>query len=84
ELRESHDRLRELTAALESVREDERARISRELHDELGQQLTALRMDVSWLASRLPPSQPGLLEKLNNMKATIDATVRATRRISAE
>jgi PAS domain S-box-containing protein len=84
ELRESHDRLRQLTAALESVREEERARISRELHDELGQQLTALRMDVSWLASRLSSSQPGLLEKLNNMKATIDATVRVTRQISAE
>lgn len=84
DLRESHDRLRELTAALESVREDERARISRELHDELGQQLTALRMDVSWLASRLSSSQPALLEKLNGMKATIDATVRATRQISAE
>ncbi len=84
ELRESHDRLRELTAALESVREEERTRISRELHDELGQQLTALRMDVSWLASRLSPDQPGLVEKLNSMKATIDATVRSVRRISAE
>ncbi|MGN2390742.1 PAS domain S-box protein [Pelomicrobium sp. G1] len=84
ELRESHDRLRELTAALESVREEERARISRELHDELGQQLTALRMDVSWLASRLSSGSLAVLEKLNGMKATIDATVRATRQISAE
>ncbi|HEY0455441.1 MAG TPA: response regulator, partial [Verrucomicrobiae bacterium] len=53
-LRKSHEQLRALSVYLQYVREDERIRISRQVHDELGQALTGLKMDLYWLASRLP------------------------------
>src|SRR5204862_6760809 len=53
QLRESEDKLRRLAAHLISVREEERAHIAREIHDELGQVLTGLKMEVTWLAKRL-------------------------------
>jgi PAS domain S-box-containing protein len=53
-LRESHERLQQLAAGLIDVREQERSAIARELHDELGQALTRLNMDLVWLAERLP------------------------------
>jgi PAS domain S-box-containing protein len=53
-LRESHERLQQLAAGLIDVREQERSAIARELHDELGQDLTRLNMDLMWLAERLP------------------------------
>jgi signal transduction histidine kinase len=46
---------------------DERARIAREIHDDLGQMLTALKMDVAWLAKRLPPDSPQLDAKIDAM-----------------
>lgn len=84
ELEKSHQQLRDLTGSLETVREDERTRIARELHDELGQQLTGLKMDLSWMESRLPDGKPELAAKLDSMKKLINATVASTRRISAE
>ncbi len=54
-LRESHERLQYLAAGLIDVREQERSAIARELHDELGQALTRLNMDLAWLIERLPP-----------------------------
>lgn len=84
ELEKSHQQLRDLTASLETVREDERTRIARELHDELGQQLTGLKMDLAWMESRLPEGKPELAAKLDSMKKLVTATVASTRRISAE
>jgi signal transduction histidine kinase len=79
-LRESEQRLRELAAHLVSVREEERAHIAREIHDELGQVLTGLKMEVTWLASRL--AEAALLEKAEAMSGLIESTIRAVRRIS--
>lgn len=84
ELEKSHQQLRDLTGSLETVREDERTRIARELHDELGQQLTGLKMDLSWMESRLPEGKAELTAKLEGMKKLVSATVASTRRISAE
>ncbi len=84
ELRRSQRDLRELASGMDSVREQEKSRIARELHDELGQALTALKLDVAWLAERLPAGQTAAAGKLNAMHAMIDATVAATRRISAD
>jgi PAS domain S-box-containing protein len=80
----SESRLRQLTAHLLEVREDERTRIARELHDELGQSLTALKMDLRWLTHRLPDSEPGMLEKANAMKGLIDHTMESISRICSE
>lgn len=83
-LRQSQVELRELSAEVLQAREDEKTRIARELHDELGQQLTALKMDLAWTRERLPAHLPELAQKLTRMNATLDATVGATRRISAD
>jgi signal transduction histidine kinase len=82
QLRESEVQLRALAARLISIREEERARIAREIHDELGQVLTGLKMDVTWLAKRLPPNQQPLLEKTDTMCHLIDSTVQLVRVIS--
>ncbi len=66
------------------MREQEKSRIARELHDELAQALTALKMDASWIAERLPPAEKTLAGKLAVMQAMLDGTVAATRRISAD
>lgn len=80
------EQLRELSAHLESVREDERTGISREIHDELGQALTALKMDMAWLARRLAStSNPAdLLERIRSMSEMTDDVIDRVRRISAE
>jgi PAS domain S-box-containing protein len=84
DLMASENRLRQLTAHLLEVREDERTRIARELHDELGQSLTALKMDLRWLTHRLPESETGVLEKANAMKGLIDNTMESVSRICSE
>ncbi|MDH5533956.1 MAG: PAS domain S-box protein [Betaproteobacteria bacterium] len=73
-----------LYAAMHEVREAERTRIARELHDELAQWLTALKMDVSWLKSRLAPEQAQLVAKTDKMREIVDTTVAAVRRIAAD
>jgi len=83
-LHRSTEQLRELSARLQSVREEERTRISRAIHDELGQTLTGLKMDVSWLQKHLDPQQPALLEKTQAMSDLIDTTIQTVRRISTE
>ncbi|HJY78991.1 MAG TPA: response regulator, partial [Burkholderiales bacterium] len=72
-LKESEDKLRRLAAHLISVREEERAHIAREIHDELGQVLTGIKMEVGWLQKRL--KEPPLLEKTESMSKLIDSTV---------
>jgi len=83
-LEETHRQLHELYAAMHDVREAERMRIARELHDELAQWLTALKMDVSWLAARLPGAEKPLIDKVEKMKKLVDAMVGAVRRIAAD
>jgi PAS domain S-box-containing protein len=83
-LARSTEQLRELTSRLQSVREEERTRISRAIHDELGQALTGLKMDVAWLQSHLDPPQPALLAKTQAMSDLIDTTIQTVRRISTE
>lgn len=83
ELRRSREEIRELAAVSHDAREQEKRRIARELHDELAQALTALKIDASWLSDRIPAT-PTLRDKLKNMQQLIDETVTATRRISAD
>ena len=83
-LRRSQHELRELSARVLEAREEEKTHIARELHDELGQMLTALKMDLSWLRQRIPPASAELLAKADDMGDLLDRTVSATRRISAD
>jgi PAS domain S-box-containing protein len=83
-LRKSQEELRELGAAAHSIREQEQRRVARELHDELGQALTALKMDVAWLGAQLREGEDAVARKLGAMQAMLDGTVAATRRISAD
>ncbi len=71
ELGESRAQLRELSAHLESVREEEKARIAREVHDELGQVLTVLKLETSMCELAYADAQEGLRERLGNMKKLI-------------
>ena len=68
----------------ETTRAAERTRIARELHDELAQWLTALKMDVSWIRSHLPQSETQLIGKADRMKGVVDNTIAAMRRIAAD
>ncbi len=84
EFRRSTEQLRELSARLQSVREEERTHIARVIHDELGQTLTGLKMDVVWLQRHLDQPRAALLEKTQAMSALIDVTVQTVRQISTE
>jgi len=79
----SFEQLRALTARLQSVREEERARMAREIHDELGQSLTAIKIEVSSLVNDLSPGQQRPFRKESVMKL-IDETIQTVRRISTE
>jgi signal transduction histidine kinase len=83
-LRRSLDQLRALTSYLQKVREEERTRIAREVHDELGQALTGLKLDMSWLSTRLAKNAKPVQEKVKTMVAHIDTTIQTVRRIATE
>ena len=89
ELRGSREQLRRLAAHLQSVREKERTRIAREIHDGLGQALTGLKMDLSWLARKWDErhdllSQISLREKTKSMLDVVDSIIQTVRTISTE
>jgi len=76
--------LRELATHLQSVREEERTMIAHEIHDELGQVLTALKIQVSLLANKLSKNQAPLKEKINSLADMIDSSVESVQRISSK
>ncbi len=83
ELEHSRTELRELAEHLQSIREGERVAIAREIHDELGQLMTALNIDMNWLAENLPDEGP-LREKTDSMLGLIDTIIDNIWRISYE
>jgi signal transduction histidine kinase len=84
QLQRSRSELRSLSQHLQEVREEERTSIAREIHDELGQLLTAMKMDLCWLGKRLPQEQRELLEKTEDISRHIDVTIETVQRISSE
>jgi signal transduction histidine kinase len=82
ELRESRGEFRALSARLQSLREEDRARVAREIHDELGQALTALKFELARVIHR--PTRKALRTELKRFSSTIDASLAAVRRISTE
>jgi signal transduction histidine kinase len=83
-LRRSLDQLRALTTYLQYVREEERTRIAREVHDELGQALTGLKLDMSWIATKVARSAKPVQDKVKTMVDHIDETIQLVRRIATE
>jgi two-component system, NarL family, sensor histidine kinase UhpB len=84
ELERSRAQLRNLAGRLRRAREAERTSIARQIHDEMGQVLTALRMDVAWLEARLPRDQPSLLDKCTTMARLIEGTIGQVRTLAAQ
>jgi PAS domain S-box-containing protein len=83
-LRKSNEQLRALSARLQTAREEERTRVAREIHDEMGQSLTALKMDISWLARKMPKGPASWLQRAETMAQLVDATIDMVRKISAQ
>lgn len=84
ELRSSRQTLRDLAEKTERLREQERKHIAREVHDELGQVLTALRMDVALINLRFGEQSPGLLSKTNDMSDLLDRAYECVRNIVSD
>ncbi len=82
-LKNSRDQVRALAESLQSVRENERAVIARDIHDELGQKLTSLELGLSWLAQVTPRQQP-LQEKIGSLSALVTTMMQSVRRIAEE
>ncbi|MGZ8540279.1 MAG: sensor histidine kinase [Chitinophagaceae bacterium] len=80
-----NEQLRQLTAHLQNIREEERIHIAREMHDELGQLLTAFKMDISWLDKRTADTDNiAIKEKLADMNKLIDDSVIFVRKLASE
>ncbi|MGH7491393.1 MAG: PAS domain S-box protein [bacterium] len=84
ELKNSREQLREYNLHLQTAIEQERTRISREIHDELGQALTALKIDLSWIANQIPEKAESLRAKAQAMFQSIGQTIKTVQRITAE
>ena len=78
------DQLHALTARLNTIREEERTCISREIHDVLGQAMTSLKFDLSWLSKNIPEEKKGQTEKAKAMLLYIDEIIQMIRKISTE
>lgn len=90
-IREANETLHALAAHLQTIREEERTMISREIHDQLGQELTALKMDIAFLSRKIDkikytnkPDWNELLEGLKSMSDITDQTINSVRRIARE
>jgi PAS domain S-box-containing protein len=83
-LKTSRRQLRNLSEHLQTILEKEKKEISRRIHDDLGQQLTAIKMDLFWLNQRLSPDQPALSDKIKSMTRLIDGTIQTIQQISRE
>ncbi len=85
ELHEAYQKEKQLIEHLQNIREEERAKISREFHDEIGQHLTVLKMDVAWLFKKTENlNDAGLSDRLNGLKDLLDDTVKSFRRILSD
>ncbi len=83
-LERSREQFRNLVAHQQAVREEERTRIAREIHDDFGQSLTLLKMDLAWLAKRWPMERPEMTERIESMSRLIDKALETLHTVSAE
>ena len=84
ELKSSHEKLRNLSNRLQTIREQEKSRIARQVHDELGQSLTALKMDILHFEQKLPSNSADLRKQFQSMTKIIDNTIQSVQRIAME
>ena len=83
EVRESREQLRQLSAHVEKVKESERSRIAREIHDDIGGTLTAVKLDLAWLGGRLGEDDP-LAAKIQSMQQHLDSAMESSIRIARD
>ena len=83
-LQKSYEDIRELASHLQDVREEERTSMAREIHDELGQQLTGFKMDIFWLNRKIDPVDKEIKDKIKSTLELIDAAIKTVRRISTD
>ncbi len=83
ERQSSFDQLRALTGRVQSAREEERTRVAREIHDQLGQALTSIKLDLSSWVHDSQLRSPGL-ERINSILKLVDETIKSVRRIATE
>jgi PAS domain S-box-containing protein len=83
-LQESYEEIRRLTEHLQKIREEERIYIAREIHDELGQQLTAIKMDIAWIDKKTPEEATEVKRKLKNILTLLDGSNQSVRKILSE
>lgn len=83
-LKVSREQIRKLYSHAQNLLEDERKRIAREVHDELGQTLTALKIDLTNVNSDLPPDQRPIKDKIKEMSLLVDRTIETVQRITTE
>jgi two-component system, NarL family, sensor histidine kinase UhpB len=84
ERRRAEAALRDFSVRLQDARESEATRIAREIHDDLGQRLTALKMDVAWLERKLRPRPGLLLKRISDMSGLVDEAILSVRRLATE
>ncbi len=84
ELQRSFDQLRALAARLQSIREEERKRVAREIHDQLGQALTAIKIDLSSWVRELPAGEKQPSKRTASILELVDETIQSVRRIATE
>jgi len=82
-LQDSHERLRRLSIYLQKIREEERTSLSRELHDEFGQALTGMKLDVSWIKRRLSEHEGPVIQRLDSILEALDRTIDTVQHMSA-
>lgn len=80
----SYQQIKQLVTHLQDIREEERKNIAREIHDELGQQLTGLKMQISWLSKKIIDPEKDIKEKFINTIALIEETITSVRKISTD
>jgi len=82
-LKRSYEEIRRLASHLQDVREEERSAIAREIHDELGQQLTGLKMDLSWISKRVPTEKDAQAkQKIGAAFHLLDDTIKTVRKLA--
>ena len=78
----SQEQLRELSAHIQDVREQERLALSREVHDDMGSMLTAIKMDIAWLGKRINSNEPALTAKLTDIENLVTKCASAASNIA--